>query len=67
MPKFQKFFHLTFIWHLDFGRNVPRNPRLLGGVKWHNMNEISLARILLATACPGSLALWAGSFTFELS
>jgi hypothetical protein len=27
-------------------------------------NEISLARILLATACPGSPALWAGSFTF---
>jgi hypothetical protein len=26
-------------------------------------NEISLARILLATACPGSPALWAGSFT----
>ena len=27
-------------------------------------NEISLARIMLATACPGSPALWAGSFTF---
>jgi len=26
--------------------------------------EISLARILLATACPGSPALWAGSFIF---
>jgi len=26
-------------------------------------NEISLARILLATACQGSPALWAGSFT----
>ena len=26
-------------------------------------NELSLARILLATACPGSPALWAGSFT----
>jgi len=26
-------------------------------------NEISLARILLATACPGNPALWAGSFT----
>jgi len=28
-------------------------------------NEISLARILLATACPGSPALWAVSFTFS--
>ncbi len=27
-------------------------------------NDISLVRILLATACPGSPALWAGSFTF---
>jgi hypothetical protein len=27
-------------------------------------NEISLARILLAPACPGSPALWAGSFIF---
>jgi len=27
-------------------------------------NDISLARILLATACPGSPALWAGNFTF---
>jgi len=27
-------------------------------------NEISLARILLATGCPGSPALWAESFTF---
>jgi len=27
-------------------------------------NEISLARILLATACPESPTLWAGSFTF---
>jgi hypothetical protein len=27
------------------------------------MNETSFARILLATACPGSPALWAGSFT----
>jgi hypothetical protein len=27
------------------------------------MNEISFARILLATACLGSPALWAGSFT----
>jgi len=27
-------------------------------------NDISLARILLTTACPGSPALWAGSFTY---
>jgi len=51
-------------------RQVDRKPRLVGGVEGHNgsrgtmKNEISLARILLATACPGSLALWAGSFTF---
>jgi hypothetical protein len=38
----------------SLGRNVPRKPRLVGGVKGHNMNEISL---------PGSPALWAGSFT----
>jgi len=47
-----------------FGRKVPRKPRLVGGVKGHNMNETSFARIWLATACPGSPALWAGSFTF---
>jgi hypothetical protein len=41
---------------------VPRKPRLVGGVKGHNQNEISLAHILFATACPGSPALWAGSF-----
>jgi hypothetical protein len=35
-------------------RNVPRKPRLVGGVEGHNMNEISF---------PGSPALWAGSFT----
>jgi hypothetical protein len=45
------------------GRNVPRKPRPVGGVKGHNMNETSFARILLATACPGSPALWAVSFT----
>jgi len=33
---------------------VPRKPRLAGGVKGHNINENSF---------PGSLALWAGSFT----
>jgi hypothetical protein len=25
----------------DHGRNVPRKPRLIGGVKGHNMNEAS--------------------------
>ena len=37
-----------------FGRNVPRTPRLGGGVKGHNINE---------TSSSGSPALWAGSFT----
>jgi hypothetical protein len=37
-------------------RNVPRKPRLVGGVKGHHMNEISF---------PGSPALWAGSFTLS--
>jgi hypothetical protein len=55
-----------------FDRQVPRKPRLVGGVERPNgsrgtmKNEISLARILLATACPGSPALWAGSFTCEI-
>jgi hypothetical protein len=39
-----------------------RGPCLPADRKGHNMNEISLARILLATACLGSPALWAGSF-----
>jgi len=38
----------------SFGRQVPCKPRLVGGVKGHNINEISF---------PGSPALWAGSFT----
>jgi len=37
---------------------VPRKPRLVGGGKGHNINEISF---------PGSPALWAGSFTPPLS
>jgi hypothetical protein len=37
-----------------FDRQVPRKPRLVSGVKGHNINEISF---------PGSPALWAGSFT----
>src|SRR4030042_3469855 len=39
------------------GRNVPRKPRLVGGVKGHNMNVISFARISLAASRPGSPAL----------
>ncbi len=39
------------------GRQVPRKPRLVGGVKGHNQKEISLAHILFATACPGSPAV----------
>jgi hypothetical protein len=35
---------------------VPRKPRLVSGVKGHNINEISF---------PGSPALWAGSFTLN--
>jgi hypothetical protein len=37
-----------------FGRNAPRKPRLVAGVKGHTMKEGS---------SPGSRALWAGSFT----
>jgi len=33
--------------------NVSRQPRPVGGVKGHNMNETSFAPLLLATACPG--------------
>jgi hypothetical protein len=41
----------------SLGRNVPR-PCGIGGVKGHNMKEIS---------SPGSPALWAGSFTYGRS
>jgi hypothetical protein len=34
-------------------RQVPRKPRLAGGVKGNNYNEVSF---------PGSPALWAGEF-----
>ena len=44
---------LPKIWVVD--RNVHRKPRLVGGVKGHNMNDNTL---------PGSHALWAGSFTW---
>jgi hypothetical protein len=37
----------------DIGRNVPRKPHVVGGVKGHNVEENTL---------PGSAALWAGSF-----
>jgi hypothetical protein len=36
-------------------RQVPRKPRLVGGVKGHNQDDISF---------PGSPGLWPGSFTF---
>jgi len=36
---------------------VPRKPRLVGGVKGHNMNDISF---------PGSPVLWTGSFTLGI-
>ena len=42
-------------WRIRIGdRKVPCKPRLVGGVKGHNINDITL---------PGSAALWAGSFT----
>ncbi len=40
-----------------FDRQVPRKPRLVGGVKGRNINEISF---------PGSPALWAGSFIWKV-
>ncbi len=36
-----------------FGRNVPHRPRLMGGVKGHNMHETSFAHILFATGVSG--------------
>ncbi len=50
---------------------MPRKLRLVGGgerpngSRGTNIDEVSLARILLATACPGSPALGAGSFTLS--
>jgi hypothetical protein len=52
----------TGIDKYDGGRSLPHNPRPASGVKGHNMNETSFAHILLATACPGSPSLWAGSW-----
>jgi hypothetical protein len=37
----------------NFDRNVPRKPRLVGGVKGHNINETSFAHILFATGVSG--------------
>jgi MFS family permease len=48
---------LYLIKERGIDRNVPRKPRLVGGVKGHNLNDITL---------PGSPALWAGSFIFFL-
>jgi hypothetical protein len=49
------------IGYLNFGLDLtgkcPDEPCLVGGVKGHNVNDISL---------PGSVALWAESFKFEL-
>jgi hypothetical protein len=41
----------------DLAGKCPEKPRLAGGVKGHNVDDISL---------PGSVALRAESFTFEL-
>ena len=40
----------------NIGRNVPRKPRFVGGVKGHNVEENTL---------PGSATLWAGSFQWS--
>jgi hypothetical protein len=45
------------IFNLKSDRQVPRKPRPVGGVKGHNINEISF---------PGSPALWAGSFKSKI-
>jgi len=42
------------------GRNVPRKPRLVGGMKGYDMKGNYLCSTLLATACPGSPSLWPG-------
>jgi hypothetical protein len=53
--KIRNFCHLSFGFHL--AGKCPDKPRPLGGFKGYNMKEISL---------PGSVALWAESFKFEL-
>jgi hypothetical protein len=52
---------------MKIDRQVPRKPRLVGGVKGHNINEISFPHFPLATTCPGTPALWAGSFTILIT
>jgi hypothetical protein len=49
--------HSSFGIHLNFGRNVPRKPRAVRGVKGHNIKNTTL---------PGSPGLWPGSFTFDI-
>jgi hypothetical protein len=46
-----------WIFGFDLAGKCPDEPCLVGGVKGHNVNDISL---------PGSVALWAESFKFEL-
>jgi len=57
MPKVKHkaFFHLIF--EFDLAGRCPDEPCLVGGVKGHNVNDISL---------PGSVAFWAESFKFAL-
>jgi hypothetical protein len=57
MPKSKTktFYHLSL--GFDLAGKCPDEPCLAGGVKGHNVNDISL---------PGSVALWAESFKFEL-
>jgi|GEM_PF-661733 len=54
MSEYDRCFHFSTNASVSFDRQVPRKPRLVGGGKGHNINEISF---------PGSPALWAGSFT----
>ena len=55
---FHLFFNVENRLACEFGRRVLREPRLVGRVKGHNMNE---------TSFPGSPALWAGSFTIRFA
>jgi hypothetical protein len=49
---YYSWFNIIF-YNLQSDRNVPRKPRRVGGVKGHNINDITL---------PGSPGLWPGSF-----
>ena len=53
--KIQKFCHLNF--RFDLAGKCPEKPHLVSGTEGHNVNDISL---------PGSVAVWAESFNFEL-